>query len=392
MLRADGDSNDHIVFAPGLAGTLFLSSALPAITSSMTITAPGITIDGAGAFRIFNISGSNLDVTFKSMALLHGRAADGGALYIDDPGGQVTLSSSTVSSNVAFGTGTAGYVSQPPYTPARGGGIFDKNADLKLQSSTVSGNSANGVFHPGDYGAGLGGGLYVGTAAQLTVLKSTITANVAKGSTGIGGGIFSLGTVQLGPASSTSLGLDSTISKNTATSVAPSALTVIQAGPAQGGGIYIGPAGSFTATSATISGNSAHGASGSNGATGIDGTGGSDALGGGVSNHGSLALQYSIVSGNTAHGRRGGKGANGAAGAAGGVYGLDGQAGWNGGAGGKALGGHLRPRCRDIDDLSLDYNRKYCARRRRRDRWKRSGWNRRELSRRRWRKRWRGWK
>ena len=359
------NSGDTIIFTHGLTGTIRLTGDLPVITGDLTIDGAGITIDGGGTHQIFTISGTNLDVHFHSLVLQHGKALDGGAIEIFDAGGTVTIQKSKISGNVAVGrdAGTDLFGYTPAYSGAAGG-IFDMNATLVLENSKITGNLAlSGKTTGGSYGAAAaGGGIFVGKSATLTVIKSTISGNQAKGKVAAGGGIYDLGTITIGPASSTSKSADSTVSGNKVTAFG---------GGAQGGGIYVGTSGNLTVGYSTISGNTATGSpdansmkgtSGSAAADGTAGYAGSDARGGGINSHGTVTIRNSTISGNAAVAGKGGNGGNGGNGSAGtdgtpgangsqagkngadgsaGGNGSDGYAGGDGGSGGAAFGGGM---------------------------------------------------
>jgi len=146
-----------------------------------------------------------------------------------DRNGDLTLRDTTLSGGAAAGDGA-----RP------GGGVFNEGA-LTLINSTVSGNSA------GTYGGGLS------NTGTLTLTNSTVASNFADS---FGGGVLSFGPVAL---------TNSTISGNTAR---------------YGGGAGIG--GAATLANSTVSGNFAA------------------FFGGGVLNFGALALTNSTVSGNSA--------------------------------------------------------------------------------------------
>jgi Dockerin type I domain len=100
----------------------------------------------------------------------------------------------------------------------------------------------------------IGGGIFNGDAATLTIANTTLTGNTA----GLGAAIFNNGTLTI---------VKATLSGNTA---------------AQGGGIYNSGAGTLTMVNSTLSGNAATSA------------------GGGIFNIGTLEIANSTVTGNTA--------------------------------------------------------------------------------------------
>lgn len=97
---------DAIAFAPGVHGTLTLTSGELAIRDDLTISGPGaglLTISGNHTSRIFTVSGSQLSISELTVAdgLATGRQALGGGLL--STGGRVTLTEVTFANNLARG-------------------------------------------------------------------------------------------------------------------------------------------------------------------------------------------------------------------------------------------------------------------------------------------------
>jgi hypothetical protein len=195
---------DMIDFAAGLTGTITLMSALPQITSDVTINGPGaavVEVSGASSFQVFNIA-SGVTASISGLTISNGRSANGGGIA---NAGALTVTNSTFSGNSAVGTG------------ASGGGIDNNLGTVMITNSTFSGNSA------------FAGGGIANDEGTLTVTNSTLSGNSAGG----GGGISNvLGTVTI---------TNSTISGNSANF---------------GGGIA-NDEGTLTVTNSTLSGNSA---------------------------------------------------------------------------------------------------------------------------------------
>ena len=79
-----GGIYDSITF--GINGTVSLTSALPQITQSITITGNGIAntiIDGNNSYRLFNV-GSAKTLTVSNMTLKRGQSTSGGLIYINN--------------------------------------------------------------------------------------------------------------------------------------------------------------------------------------------------------------------------------------------------------------------------------------------------------------------
>ena len=266
-----GSGTDTITFDTSVfsgAQTINLTSQLPTITDSLTITGAGanlLTIDAGNGtddefdtgdgFRIFNINdgdnGNQIDVTLSGLTLTGGdpsitdNSADGGAILNREI---LLLSGSVVSGNASLD----------------GGGIYNSSdGTLVVTSSTLSGNLSEfggGITNRGtatitnstlsDNSAGQGGGI-ANSGGTATVTNSTLSNNSSSGN---GGGIFS--------------------SFNSAVTITNSTLSGNSASN-NGGGIY-NTGGTAIVTSSTLSGNSAD-------------------FGGGISNRGTATITNSIV-------------------------------------------------------------------------------------------------
>ena len=154
---------DTIDFAPGLSGTIVLTSGELQVANDVTIVGPGanlLTIDGKNASRIFDVDDGNSHtaiVAISGLTLTRGNAgtANGGAIFNAE---DLTLTNSTLSGNTATG----------------GGGICNSGM-LAMTDCTVSGNSAtentpaaasptrdgdaDQLHRGGQHGHSLGGGI-----------------------------------------------------------------------------------------------------------------------------------------------------------------------------------------------------------------------------------------
>ncbi len=310
-------------------GSIKLSSAALSITDALTIDGAGkVTVDGQNKTQLFTITGTGIDVTFSGLTLKNGIGAltvnteiavvRGGAIFIDDAGGKVTIKNSTITANSANGHVLIGGV--PTDYDGRGGAIDNENANLVIQNSTISKNKAAGVMADG-------GGIFNG--GTLTVeLNSFVSGNTATGDAlAQGGGVFNAG-------GATVMVKNSKVTDN-------SALGAKGIDGVKGANGLNGARGEP----------GTDGEPGEPGEDGTEGTSGGSAIGGGIYNLGTLTVQTSSISGNTAlggsggKGGAGGKGGNGGAGGAGygsGEYRVDAgfkgdsAPGGNGGAGGYA--------------------------------------------------------
>ncbi|HXM60423.1 MAG TPA: right-handed parallel beta-helix repeat-containing protein [Terriglobales bacterium] len=211
-------SGDSIMVAPAIyKETLTINFSLKLIGADAATTI----VDGGGSDggTVISVSSSAGSVVLSKMTLRNGGAGivNSGALRVDDstisgnsPGGGVendgaiTLDRSTVRGNSA--SGIDGYYSNA-------GGIYNEGT-LTVNDSTISDNSAVGNYV-------CGGGIY--NAGTLTINNSTINGNQASGeSNSSGGGIDNEGAVVLN---------NSTLTGNSAT---------IYGGDGYGGGISYG--------------------------------------------------------------------------------------------------------------------------------------------------------
>ncbi len=259
---------DTIAFAAGVTGTISLESALPNLADDVTISGPGANVltvqrdpSASTAFRIFAVN--------------NGKA--------------VGISGLTISGGRANGTAFPGNA---------GGGIFNEGGTLTMTSSTISGNIAGSLD-----AAGLGGGIY--NAGTLTLNNSRVSANNSAFG-GTGGGINNSGVAVTINNSSISGNTTSQDAGGIATSagtfsVNNSTISGNHTGGGDGGGILTTNGASVNVSNSTISGNSAHVGGGIDGSATVNNStisGNSAIDGGGVS--GGVALNSSIVANNTA--------------------------------------------------------------------------------------------
>jgi hypothetical protein len=150
---------------PGCVGgvcTISLTSPLPTMTTSMSITGPGadrlvvrLGVFGSGVFR--NTSG--LTVTITGIAIRDGSSTQNGGGISNDGPGTVNLISCTVSNNRSNA----------------GGGIYNRG-HFNIIDSTLSANVS-------DFGFGQGGGIL--NSGTMNVVNSTISHNNAISGAGI---------------------------------------------------------------------------------------------------------------------------------------------------------------------------------------------------------------
>jgi CSLREA domain-containing protein len=181
-----------------VAGTITLTGGEMVITNNLTIigptNAPGITVSGNNASRIFTVTRGTVNVSttvqFSTLTLSGGNGAgstntgNGGALYIDTfmPPMIVTVTNCTFSGNHATANGGAirngGTLTVTSSTlssnsASLNAGAIQNGGTLAVTSSTFSGNSTTGTG-----GNGIGGAIRI-NAGNLTVTSSTFSGNSA---------------------------------------------------------------------------------------------------------------------------------------------------------------------------------------------------------------------
>jgi len=155
-----GSGTDTITFAPGLTGSIVLTSGqIGEVTDDVVIQGPGadlMTIDGNANLRVLAIKLAAVEVS--GLTLTNGLAAgdSGGGLWSN--GGTVTLRDMVVSGNTA----------------AYGGGIYNVGGGtMTIANSTISGNTAT------DHGGGIRN-----NGGTVTITNSTVAGNAAGGFAG----------------------------------------------------------------------------------------------------------------------------------------------------------------------------------------------------------------
>ena len=137
-----------------LGANITLTSALPPISSEITLEGAGYFIDGGNSVQIFNVASAG-NFTVNQATLQNGSADNGGAITNS---GTLVVSTSTISGNTATDDG---------------GGIRHNGGTLTITNSTLSNNTAT-------YGGG------IGNYSTATVINSTFSGNSASNN---GGGI-----------------------------------------------------------------------------------------------------------------------------------------------------------------------------------------------------------
>ncbi|MGD0735468.1 MAG: Ig-like domain repeat protein [Terracidiphilus sp.] len=148
-------------------------------------------LDGFGGGMMFDtgLSGNNT-LTLTNVTILNNSTTDGDggglALFNTNAGsGSATFSNSTIQGNSANESSTGG--------SGLGGGIYlGYSANMSMTGTTVAANltqQTNAAYH------GQGGGIYItGSGSAIAIHSSTISSNVAAG---VGGGLYSTGGVSI---------------------------------------------------------------------------------------------------------------------------------------------------------------------------------------------------
>ena len=244
-------------------GTIILSDELPTIESNVTINGPGqeaLFIDGASLHRHFTLFESSAALHLNDLTLKNGFDSQGGAIYARN--GSVSISNSTLSSNIASNEGGAIYayggsvsISISNSTLSSniasndGGAIYAFSGSVSISNSTLSNNSANSGGAIYAYGGSVsisnstlsgnsvsfeGGAINAQSRSNTSISNSTLSGNRASRS---GGAIFAAGFGYDGPSIIIS---NSTLSGNSA---------------AFGGGVYARNNSSISVSNSILSGN-----------------------------------------------------------------------------------------------------------------------------------------
>src|SRR5207302_1987544 len=125
---ANACNGSVITFAPGLTGTIILTTGQIVIPTNLTIQGPGanvITVSGNNASRVFTGS-SGVNASINGLTISSGRADFGGGV-LQLNGGTLSLRRDVISGNTATNSG---------------GGVYNNAGTLNITESTISGNTA----------------------------------------------------------------------------------------------------------------------------------------------------------------------------------------------------------------------------------------------------------
>ena len=160
-LPGGGSFDGTVTFNCGGAATITVTST-KTISADTTIDGGGvITISGGNSVGVFSVN-TGVNFTVQNLTIANGNSASYAGGGIDNEGGTLTVTNSTLSGNSALA----------------GGGIFNNTGGtLAVTNSTFSDNSAHD---------GTGGGIFNNTGGTLTVTNSTFSGNSAVAADGGG--------------------------------------------------------------------------------------------------------------------------------------------------------------------------------------------------------------
>lgn len=280
ITQANGATGPHVIDMSGISGSsITLASDLPDISEEVEVLGSDATVDGNGANSCFYSYQSNLTINDLTVTNCTGHPYGGYTFGggIEVFGADLTLNNSTVTGNTAtYGGGV--YVSGNAVindsvisgntSDTAVGGIASSDS-LTLSGSVITGNTTGGE----------GGGFRCSSTygCALTITESEISGNAANGGSGGGGYVtFKYDDQAMSIESSTISGNTSSApgggfyvrSKYESTSSTITNSTITSNSAPAGGGVYVfneyyyydgAPQGdsAFTFTGATISGNTA---------------------------------------------------------------------------------------------------------------------------------------
>jgi CSLREA domain-containing protein len=285
-----GSGADTITFS--VNGIITLGSALPDVTSALTISGNGTadTVIQANAsanvatYGLILVTTANGDLTLRNVTLRHGGSAaasvDGGCVSATT-GGKLTLADSIVESCYGrFGGGVSASSAsltltntlvQNNFATVDGGGIDTLSSAVTITHSTIT-NNRN--INPSSNGAG--GGITTLDNSRFTMTGSVVSNNTLTGTLGgIGGGLYVSGFSGGAVVIISSVITGNSASPNNAGTdgggvyyAGSDPLTIINTVVAnntasdKGGGIYDAATGTLALANVTVSGNSAPGGGG----------------------------------------------------------------------------------------------------------------------------------
>lgn len=248
-LTADNTTAGDVTFAPSLAGTITLTSALPAITDQFNLLGPGaqtITVSGNNSAAVGTVVTMSpgvgafvYGVTIANGNTYGSTTNNGGALWSN---GTLSIANSAFMNNSALSASGGAVVANGALTvvnctfSGNSAGIYGAGAIVSNNIGTVTNSTFSGNSATGNSTASTNGGAIV-NSGSLTIADSTFFGNTVTNSPGgSGGAIYSAGTLTI---------TNSTFATNSVTGTG-----------SEGGAIY-NWAGTLTTANNIFSGNSA---------------------------------------------------------------------------------------------------------------------------------------
>lgn len=310
LRQAIADANaspgaDVIDFAPGLAGTITLTTGKIVVTDDFTISGPGsavLAVSGNNTSQIFYIysDDSVVESTITGLTLTEGSdenpATGYGGGAIAAWSSNLTLNDVHITNSVTNGKGGAVLV-------ARAASALGRDASFTMSNSVISGNSAQGV----------GGAIALYIVGGATITNSVIEDNDSYA----GGGLAVQQRGDMPPLDADPVVIaNSRFSSNTATTAGGAIWTLntansqdlfldrvslIENSAVYGGGVYVAEnSDNVLILSSTVSGNTGGGVFSGAALTAIGYSTLSDNIGNGLEvGSGELEIEHTILSGGT---------------------------------------------------------------------------------------------
>ena len=218
---AQGEYSGGFVYSSTNAFNLAIEGGWSSDFSTRTISASNTIVDGVDSSRVLGIVSGGGNITLEGVTLKNGNwnisSTGGGGLYVNTPGGDITIRQCSIDNNISGNAGGGGAL------------LISAGGNVTLTGNIIDNNIVTG--------AGAGGGAYIQAGAgEVTLADNSLTGNRTGG---LGGAvrISATGIVQI---------TTNNIVDNIATS-------------GGSGGIDVTGASTVTGGSVTVSGNDFHG-------------------------------------------------------------------------------------------------------------------------------------
>ncbi len=215
-------TNPVVTFAPNVSGDIVITSALPNLSKSMTVTGPGaslLTVRPATefSFAVFT-NDSGISSTLGGLTISKGAPGiinigtltlldcvvtanrstgelAGGPYRIGGTGGGIYNKGALSLTGCVVTANQAAYINSTNSNDSRGGGIFSQGGSLSMVNCTVSNNTVSSISVVNR----LGGGIHASAGTIVNLIGCTVSGNVLfsdyyTDSDGYGGGIYVTGS------------------------------------------------------------------------------------------------------------------------------------------------------------------------------------------------------